>query len=457
VPSHPPNHQIFVGIDIGYRTHVACACPGAPFNTKRYPDGWKNAKTLRLTSDEAGFRKLKRYLEKLSRNHADFLILCEPTGGYYGLGLQMFLLERGYTLLQVDNAALAAYREKVYGADTKTDAMDARLLARMGFLNEWVGEEFSIQAVHLRDPDEAVLRLMVRDHIKLGKEINRRQSQLHQMLSATFPELKSFFKSSVTGSAGRNLLKKYPTPNELTKASVSEIARLLHESKVYRHARHADELLRLAQGSAGLPLVSHHLWRQEWIIHQLDILEDAQTALDTQIAQVVATHPYTPVIESLPVRSPIWTATLIGVIGNIDRFHNYRQFRSYVGWFPRIKQSGTSVDTSRLAPDGVRLGRHVFGLMAMMLMVPTIRETPFRISYQRLLARGMKPSTAIGNIAGKLASVLYSCLKTRTPYDEMRHRKELGLQTDEDAARRPTTEIPSSTPEDPSAELPHSF
>src|SRR3954464_15912897 len=35
VPSHPPSHQIFVGIDIGYRTHVACACPGALFNTKR--------------------------------------------------------------------------------------------------------------------------------------------------------------------------------------------------------------------------------------------------------------------------------------------------------------------------------------------------------------------------------------------------------------------------------------
>jgi len=37
----------------------------------------------------------------------------------------------------------------------------------------------------------------------------------------------------------------------------------------------------------------------------------------------------------------------------------------------------------------------------------------------------MKPITAIGNVAGKLASVLYSCLKTKTSYDETKHKKQL--------------------------------
>src|SRR5690348_3425560 len=40
VISNAPAHQFFVGVDVGYKTHVACACPGALFNTKRYPDGW---------------------------------------------------------------------------------------------------------------------------------------------------------------------------------------------------------------------------------------------------------------------------------------------------------------------------------------------------------------------------------------------------------------------------------
>jgi transposase len=131
------------------------------------------------------------------------------------------------------------------------------------------------------------------------------------------------------------------------------------------------------------------------------------------------------------------------VIGNIDRFHNYRQFRSYMGWFPKLKQSGTSLNTSHLAPDGVRLGRYVFGFMAMTLMSPTVPETPFRIHYERLLARGMKPMTAIGNVAGKLTAVLYSCLKTGTPYDQTKHRQELGLPAGQDLPAKP----PMKTPE----------
>src|ERR1700704_2772740 len=83
--SNLQTHQIFVGIDIGYRTHVACSCPGTLFNTKRYPDGWKRSKTIHFSSDAPGFKRLQGYLDKFSINPADFLILLEPTGGYYGL------------------------------------------------------------------------------------------------------------------------------------------------------------------------------------------------------------------------------------------------------------------------------------------------------------------------------------------------------------------------------------
>jgi hypothetical protein len=100
-----------------------------------------------------------------------------------------------------------------------------------------------------------------------------------------------------------------------------------------------------------------------------------------------------------------------------------------MGWFPKIEQSGTSLNASRLAPGGARLARNVFGQMAMTLITPNVRETPFRIYYERLTARGMKPITALGHLSGKLASVLYECLKTKTPYDEAKHRKQMGLPT----------------------------
>ena len=91
--------RIYVGIDLGYREHVAAATPLAAFNPQHRPEGWKRVKTLKFTSDAAGYQRLKRYLDRLSIDSADFLVLLEPTGGYYGLSLILFLLGKGYRVI----------------------------------------------------------------------------------------------------------------------------------------------------------------------------------------------------------------------------------------------------------------------------------------------------------------------------------------------------------------------
>lgn len=161
----------------------------------------------------------------------------------------------------------------------------------MGFLHEWVGEEFSIQEVHLVRPDESMIGVMSRDLVRLGAEISRRKSQLHQILCFTFPELKSYFSNGVTGKSARKLLKAYPTPIDLKKASVEDISGLFHKARDYGHEKRVPELLNLARETVGIQMVSHHVWRQGWILDQLDILEDARETLLTQQNELILSHP----------------------------------------------------------------------------------------------------------------------------------------------------------------------
>ena len=51
----------------------------------------------------------------------------------------------------------------------------------------------------------------------------------------------------------------------------------------------------------------------------------------------------------LPVNSPIWTATLIGAVGDVSRFSNVNQFKAYLGWCPQLTRSGSPVGNSELA------------------------------------------------------------------------------------------------------------
>ena len=134
--------RVYVGVDVGYRQHVAAASPLSIFNAQRNPNGWRRVKTVRFGSDAAGFGHLQRYLDKHSTATSDFLVLLKTDRRVLRAGAILFLLGKGYRVVQVENRAVKDYREKVFGSETKADEMDARLMARMGFLHELVGEEF---------------------------------------------------------------------------------------------------------------------------------------------------------------------------------------------------------------------------------------------------------------------------------------------------------------------------
>jgi transposase len=177
-----------------------------PGRTGHQRDKWRSAKPNRFSSDMTGFKRLRGYLDRWSTHSRDFLILLEPTGGFYGLNVLMYLINAGYTVFQVENRAVKDYREKTFSSESKTDDTDARLMARMRFLHEVVGEEFSIQPVHLANPDYAAVRDMAHDYVKVPKEITRRLGQLQQVAALTFPELKTFFKYSTSApSLARSL------------------------------------------------------------------------------------------------------------------------------------------------------------------------------------------------------------------------------------------------------------
>ncbi|GAV11698.1 transposase [Paenibacillus sp. NAIST15-1] len=105
----------------------------------------------------------------------------------------------------------------------------------------------------------------------------------------------------------------------------------------------------------------------------------------------------------------------IGAIGDIERFSTYLELKKYLGVAAENKISGTSVFKSRQTYEGVRNTRRVLFLMTLLLISPKISENSFRVYYKRLVDLGMAKRKAIGHVCGKIAQVLYSCLKNNEP------------------------------------------
>lgn len=82
-------------------------------------------------------------------------------------------------------------------------------------------------------------------------------------------------------------------------------------------------------------------------------------------------------------------------------------------------------------------GYHLFQvrilfLMVLVLISPNTKSNLFKHYYERLVdGRGMSKRKAIGHVCGKIAQVMYSCLKNNQMYDPVVHAKHLGVPWDE--------------------------
>lgn len=418
-----PASTLYVGIDVGRRSHMVAAILG-----QRMEDGsWERAFSRRFTAGGKGYRELTAWLAMSGLDPNQIKIGLEPTGGWYSQTVAAWLVRHGYQISWLQNAALHERRQLAIGKQTKTDALDARLIARLLYERDCLGSQRGFLQRAPRSAD--ALRLLVRNRTKLVEQETRYRLQLTAIEDVLFPELKEFFKASITGLAVRHLLETYPTPDRIVAATAADLYDVvINKGRARRHARRMDELQALAANSAGLVQdIAPILAAQEWLLSQLRLVDDQVANVEKAIAHALDTWPSTDraILGSLPGMTPLRQAVLLSSVGDVASFQNDRQLRKLLGWYPEAKESGTSVFKHRLGQSGNRLARREIWLWVMFLISPRAQSTPFRTFYQRLRDRGVTGRTAIGHVAGKLISVLFHCLRTGQLYDPDRHAHDL--------------------------------
>ncbi len=406
--------RYYVGLDVGYREHVVVAISLQTF--VRGDERWQRARCLHFASTRAGLRQLQQYLDRCSPDPRAFLGLCEPTGGYYGASVSQYLLDGGYRLLLVDNGATRHMREKIFGALPKTDDMDARVMARMGYLHEMVGEEFSLQPLGLPAADEMELVALCRTNWKLNVMVCRLRNQFGQLVAMIFPELKVFFTSSVTTVAPVSLVRAYPSPGELAGTPAAEVAAVLRRAGAYEHALRVDELQALAADSSGLLPDPGRAWRLAWLTDLLQHCFVAQASLDKRLAELVVHRDDYRLLASLPYGGIAALGVILAVTRDVVRFSNYRQYVAYTGYFAGLEKSQT-IDHTRMSKRGNRdLKRALFQIAAPLVWFDP-RGNPYKALYERKKADGRPWYKAMPFACAALARHIYHCLKFKEPYD----------------------------------------
>lgn len=420
-----PAGLLFIGIDVGRRHHLVAAVP----ETRMTGTSWERAAARAIPTTGSGFRMLTGWLAELGYPPERTRIGLEPTGGWYGRTIAAWLERHGYHVDWLQNFALHERRQLMIGKQTKTDALDARLIARLLYERELFGTHRGF----LQRPPRSVdaIRILVRNRARLVDQRIRCRNQLTAIEDVLFPELKEFFKSGVSIPSARRLLESFPTPGLVAAAEPEDLVRVLVEQGHARGlARRLFDLQVLALDSAGLVGdIGPVMQTQDWLLHQLRLLDEQVAQVEVAIAAQVEQWPGSEpaILASFPAMTLLRKAVLLSSIGDIACFKTERQLRKMLGWYPEARESGTSTTRHRLGQSGNRAARRELWLWVFELIRPNQPETPFRAYYRRLRDRGMPGRVAMGHVAGKLASVLFFCLSHEAPYDAHRHARDLGV------------------------------
>lgn len=213
---------------------------------------WERSSVFEFSADADGFREFFLRLKRSGAVPEVTSCALEATGGYYSQPIFQALTRAGYTTLWLKNQAVHDLRETVYGRRSKTDAQDSRLIARLLYLRDAVGQEY---AFHMASPGEAEyrnLRLLVELRWKQVQARRRASNQLTQVLDVLLPEMRLVFKKRTTLPTPLLLLERYPSVTDIAAASEEELHRLLvDEARSLHHQTYGPILKDLAMRTAG--------------------------------------------------------------------------------------------------------------------------------------------------------------------------------------------------------------
>lgn len=403
---------LYVGVDIGKRAHVAGFLSATLLARHQR---FEHCPALSFENSREGFRSLIDRIQTYVPL-VQVQVLLEVTGHYHRALMQY--------LQDLDIPVYVIHVQKRRQGLLKSDKRDALGLANQLYnhLEKGVQVDDPLQAVRrLAPPTEAAaqLRGMVQHHAELVVESTQRKNKLTSICDELFPEFtRLLFNPNLPTALA--LRSQFPTPALLAQASFAQ----LREARG-KTCSVSDAKLRALQQLAGQSIgikdparVNALVFEQAQLIAELRLLGEHLEQLEQQIVQIVEQSREGKILTSIPGIGSQAAASLIATIGTIANFERPGQLKSYFGWVPKIAQSGSTLDWSRLTPRGVRSMRQTMYLIVWRAIQ---WDADWKEVYDRLVARKchvdertrrlVGREKVIGRLAGQMTSVIFVLLK----------------------------------------------
>ena len=357
------------------------------------------------TMDRKGFNKL----EQIYRKYANVCFGFESTGAYH-INLLSFLLSVSEDVHLLNPALVKKFAEADSLRKTKTDAVDAMVIAK--FL---IHKKDNIHSIS--DIDSAHLTQLARLRESISKDISKTKTHLKQMLNITFPEFLNI--TNVFTESSLKLLEHYPSANSVKATKPYKIRKVfdkLAKGRGRNQVLTQDQFIELAKDSIGSAKKS----TETTVLYDIKHLRFLQDNLD-EITKEFINQVNKQFGEGLMILKTIkgigdTTAShFLSEIKDINRFSNAKQLIAYSGTDPSVKQSGLMIKRGKISKRGVTSLRRV----GYLITCSVIRhDGVFREYFLKKRDEGMAYRKAIIATWNKLLRVIFTLLTNNIEFCE---------------------------------------
>lgn len=345
------------------------------------------------------------------------LIGIEATGIFWE-NLFCFLSDSGFSVILLNPHQTNKFREALR-KKAKTDDIDAYVIAGLLRSNEYLSCSV---------PDDDIQAL--RDATKLRHQfVKDRKSYMRQVLSLLaliFPEYHSTAIKNPFAIASLAILKKFPTAHHLANAKVKHIEKIVRSIKGNNFSlNNIQALIDTAKNS----IFSGRAKNQRGL--NLSLLLDQVQSINSSISQLDrnidsfltpdsndSSHSPGSNLFSIPGIGPKTIAAILSATGaKGEHFHSPQHFIGYIGFFPKIYQSGESLFDNKISKRGPSYLRAALYIAA----VACIKHNPeLRHIYSTKKSQGKSSKQALICVAKKIAHLCLSLLKSGNTYSPHR-------------------------------------
>jgi len=394
--------QLYVGIDVHREKHKASIATVAELES--LAGAWQKVRLFDFKNNIQDFKSLNTLIKSHVSRPDQVAIAVDHTGGHYSEPLVYFLQMKGYSVYHLEAKAVKAARERFLDEESKSDIIDSASAAYLLYLRDLHGLSFRISAVTPQlDSKATALRSLILQRWQLNKSINQATNRLHQLFLAVFPEGEAKFFGKLL-----QLAPYYPTPKDiLANTSLEDVTEMRLKDK--------EEIRQLAAETVGVP---GELYRE--LIRRISLQRKEVIIMRDEITLViqreVSKHPYGEILLSFPCLGDIAAATIIGVVKDIANWPNKKKLKKAMGVYGKLIQSGSVTGKTRQGREGNRHARRVLFQICFCCIRTNVHDNDFRDYYLRQVARGKPKLKALVSTMGKLAEIIYHCLKVKEPY-----------------------------------------